>query len=331
MTDSLAIAAIARAQAALQMAIGLDPDSQTTRRAKAFIEGARLTGLVGDKGNPIAAMGASANQTLAKAVAERTGTAIWGGDSMRELAESFIASIAPGDLLSQLARFARPVPIGQRAVMLASGFSADPVNEGSPKVVRNLQLSIDEDNFRKVASIVVATKELLMGTDDKALELIRTELASAILRGSNSAVLGDLPATSTVATTGSAIGDLRAGLKAAGASNAYVVAAAPALVRELALEESAPASFGVAGGDYRQGVSIVPTDIAGMRVIPASRLAVFAGAPELRASSQGTVNMSDTPTSPSTVVALWQTNSIGIIAERMFNVFGDTSSIIEVA
>lgn len=322
-------AALYRARDSIALALGDAADQNIRKKAIAFVEAARLIGLAGTHGEVRPALQATGNATLQKAVAENT--SLWGG-SMRTLAESFIQSISGGDLLSQLARYAKPVPAGQRSVMTASGFSADVTAEGGAKVTKNLSLSIDEDAFKKVAAIVVMTKELLNATDGAALELIRAELASAVLRGSNSAALADLPATSTVATTGSAIGDLRAGLKAAGASNAYVVAASRGIVNELALEPVAGPGFGVGGGDFRPGVSVVAVDeFSGLRIIPASRLAIYNGAPELRASSDGTVNMSTSPAAPSAVVSLFQTGCAGVICERAFNVFGDVSGIVEVS
>lgn len=334
-TDAIARHAMSRAADNIAVALGADEGSQIARRTKAFVEAARLTAICGPRGELGPMLAESANPLVSKAAAANTLSGVWAGNGMRELAQSFIASIAPGDLLSQIARYARPIPVGQRNVMIASGFSADTTSEGAPKVVKNVSLSINPDNFKKVASIVVATKELLAKADPAAMELFQRELESAILRGSNQAAIDSLTDSNTTpaTATGDALTDLRAGLRAAGASSAYVVAATRANIADLATRVEAASTFGAAGGDFRPGISIVPIDSASpkMLIIPASRLAAYVGAIELRPSGEGSLNMSDSPTSPSAMVNLFQTGCVGVIGERHFNLMGDLSGIVEVS
>lgn len=264
------------------------------------------------------------------AQAANTLDGVWGTAAGRSLSQAFLASIAEGSLLEQLLRFGIQIPEKVVRVMTASGAVADVLEEGDPKPVKHLDTSGLTPTRKKAAAMVVLTQELQRDTSKAAGELFKQELTNAVLSAVNAGVLAQFPNVINVPSTGTALGDLTAGLAASEPSTGYVVAADPAAVRELALQ--ADGRMGVNGGEFVPGVVLVPVPSGSdgwMRIIPASRVGVIDEGLVIRESTQGSVMMSDTPTSPGQLVSLWQTNSIGILVERSFALLHDVA-IVEV-
>lgn len=255
---------------------------------------------------------------------------VWATTAGRALSQAFLESVAEGSLLEQLIRFGFSIPDQVSRVLAASGAVADVVAEGDPILVKHLDMSSFTPARKKAAAIVVLTQELQQNTSKAANDLFKRELTTAVLAAVNAGVLAQFTTVTPVAATGTALGDLTAGLAAAETATGYVVAAIPEAVRELALQ--ADGRMGVNGGQFIPGVAIVPVngDSNGtMRIIPASRVGVIDDGLVLRESTEGTVMMSDTPTSPGQLVSLFQTNSIGLLLERSFALVHDTA-IVEV-
>lgn len=264
-------------------------------------------------------------------------------DAGENLTRVWLASIADYSLLDSIAVYSQPFPPGVSRVMIASGFTADPVAEGGAKAVRHLNASIGDIELAKTAALLVLTMELVNAGGPALLARFEYELQQAVTRGSNLAVLSTLAgmagsaATLQIATTGDALADLRAGVSAAPSSMGYVVAGDPALVRDLALRTEAPSGFTLRGGEFRPGLRVVAVEEHnGLTVIPCSRLALFDAGLELRSARHATVEMADPPTHDSTtptgaqLVNLWQTNNLGLLAERSFHIAGDVE-LVEVA
>lgn len=329
--DTLQTLAVQRAQSALTLALqGVQAPISHNAKAHAFVEVARAIALTGERGDLAAALSRHPNELVQKAGAH-TLASPWESTDGAALAAAFVASIAEHSMLDAVARYARVLPINQRRVLLASGFTADVVAEGSPKVVRSLSMGVDADAATKCAAIIVCTKELLAATGDAGFALFQGELERAITRAMNQAVLNALPDSNTleVPATGDALGDLRAGLRAAGPSHGYVVGAPAGVVADLATRTENRGGMSIRGGTFVPGVEVIAVDdLATMHVIPASRLALWLGGLEVRASGEADVNMADTPDAPSEVVSLWQTNCTGLIAERSFYVAGDAVQVI---
>lgn len=90
--------------------------------------------------------------------------------------------------------------------------------------------------------------------------------------------------------------------------------------------------MGVGGGEFLTGVSVVPVDAetsAGstVTVIPADRMALSDYGLVIRASKEGSIMMSDSPSSPAELVSMWQTNSTAILAERMFRLIPQANAV----
>jgi hypothetical protein len=161
--------------------------------------------------------------------------------------------------------------------------------------------------------------------------LFENELRKAVTRAINLSVLAQLTDSDTVSIpgTGDALADLRAGLYMAGPSTGYVVAAPSADVLDLSLRVENRAGMGVRGGTFVPGVEIVAMDsITGIYVIPASHVSVRDGGLQVRSAEHAVVNMADTPASPSQMVSLFQTNSLGLLAERDFSLAHSAPMVI---
>jgi hypothetical protein len=325
--DPLQQATLARAKGAIEM-LSASVGDTARASAKAFTELAFAT--LTHESHQIAAT--HPNEIVRRAAAHVISEG-WSTGDAAALAAAFVASIAELSLLDQIAKYARVLPIGQRRALIASGTATATgvVAEGAPKVVRRLALSFGDVEPTKVASIVVLTNELAMAAGGAGQRLFEQELAASISAAANKAVLDLLTDSNTieVAGTGDPLADLRAGLRAAGPSAGYVVAAPAGDVADLATSVANRGGMGVRGGTFVPGVEIVAMDdLSGMHIITASRLAMFDAGLEIRSAGHADVNMADSPSAPSAVVSLWQTGSVGLIAERGFHLAGDATLVV---
>jgi hypothetical protein len=336
MSDNvMATLAVMRAGDALSMAREYLSDGSPSQRAKAFVEAARLIALERHPENIVPALQRSTNEALTKAVAAHvTLDTVWQDADAQALARSFIASVGEPDVLTAIARYASVLTKASSRVLIATGFAGDTLAEGFPKAVRRLDLNLGPDtNYTKSLALVVCSNELLSKTDDAGLKLFETELAKAVVRAANAAVIAALVDSSTTSAAAGAdpLASLRAGLMAAGPSSGYVVAAPAGWVAWLSTHEANRGGMGVRGGTFSPGVEIIAIDDATtMHVIPAERLSYWDGGLELRATTAATVDMADTPATPGEKVSLWQTNSSGLLVERFWRIEGDTSGVVVV-
>jgi len=320
--DPLQQASLARAKAALDV-LSSSAGAADRARAHAFIE-LGFTTLVTPPHELPGALSQHANELVRKAAAHATDDG-WSTGDAEALAASYVASIAELSLLDQIKRYAAVLPVGQRRALVASGSTASTVTEGELKVVRRLEQNFSDVEPAKAAAIIVLTHELVNAVGGAGMRLFERELAASISAATNRAVLDMLVDSNTIEVdaTGDPLGDLRAGLQAAGPSMGYVVAAPAGDVADLATRVENRGGMGVRGGTFTPGIEVVAVDdLAGIHVIPASRLALFDAGLELRSARHASVNMADSPTGPSTVVSLWQSGSLGILAERAFHLAG---------
>ncbi len=316
---------IRRAQDALALA-----GSEGSEKAARFIELARCMALAGPGELPHVL--AKHHDEGIRGLCERgaVGLGEWSPEAAA-LAQAFIASVAESSVLDGITRYATELPTGASKALIASGFSANVATEGDPKVVKRPGLDLGDVEPTKAAAIVVLTKELArFGGQFKAI--LERELAASITRATNAAVLAMLVDTGTtdVAGSGDPLDDLRAGLRAAGPSEGYVVAAPSGDVAWLATHP-ANRGAGIRGGEFVPGVHLVAIDDAThTTIIPASRLALLDWGLSIAGAEHASVNMAASPTSPSNVVNLWQTGAVGLLAERRFHLAGDTSGVVTV-
>jgi hypothetical protein len=251
----------------------------------------------------------------------------WATSDGTVLSQAYLSEVAVNNLVDRVARFAYPMPPQfNRSAVIASGFTADVVAEGAPKVVSDVEITVAEAPAVKSAGILVISEELVRATGTAGNNLFRRLLLDAVLRASNQALLAQLPKIS-VSAGATAVDSLNAGLAAAADASGYVVAALPSVTRELAM--ASDGRMGVNGGQFIEGVEIVPVEAGGsgspdMVVIPASRVALQDEGLVLRPARHATVDMdsNDPTTAASVVTPLWQRNLLGLLVERRIRVAG---------
>lgn len=334
--DALEQAMAMRAAGALQALTG---DMPTTRKAAAaFLEIAKATMLETDPRRQRAAvegLAGSRNELVAKAAtAALNYEELNGADGpLRAMADAWVASIPEESALDAIARYAVVLPPGTRRVTLAAGDVADQTAEGFPIAIRRPGLSGGDVEMIKSTALTVMTRETAMAGGDAVLALIDRELGASITRAVNRGVAAHFTDSNaiTVPASGDVLADLRTGLQAAGASQGFVVIARAGLVADLACRAEAGPNFGIRGGEFKPGVWICAVDDADqpMLIIPASRCALFDGGLEVRPAGHASVQMTDDPTGAAAeMVSLFQTGSVGLLAERSWHIGGDAVAVI---
>lgn len=274
-------------------------------------------------------------ESFCKAAVGAVADDLWQTSDGEALSAAYLTTLAPDNLVDQVARYAFPMPVTNQPVFYATGAVAEEVAEGAGKPLTRFTLEPIEEQPAKVAAIIVVTNEVAQSPGLAAENLIRRLLRDAVLKASNERLLAQLPKVSTSGGE-TAVESLRLGLAKAAASDGYVVAATDAIVRELAL--ASDGRMGVNGGEFIPGVTIVraleeSSSSHNMTIIPASTLALRDYGLEVRSSGHATVEMQSAPTGNSAtptgaeMVNLWQTNSRGILIERHFSVRADSPAI----
>jgi len=311
---------VASAQAALGMMLNYGPADERAQ-AKAFVELAFTMLRTNRNNDPWDALSRSSNPLLQKAAtaAHTLGDNVWSATDAAALARAFVGSVAEDSLLDAIAPSATSLPQNLAHMIFASGWSASLVDEGHAKAVRRVPAALLGADVQKAAAIVVMSRDLAEAIGGQAL--FERELRKSVVRATNSAVLSALQTTSThaVATTGDPLNDLRAGLNASEPSDAYVVAVSTKIGNNLATRIENRGGASVRGGEFVPGVHLVTVDeLTGLVVIPASRVGLEDGGLRVAASDVASVEMSDSPSSPSSSVSLFTTNSAAILCERQF-------------
>jgi len=257
-------------------------------------------------------------------------------DALAELAAAYTASIAELSILDALKKYARPLPTATSGrVLVASGAVGNVIAEGDPKVVGNLILSLGDFTPIKSAGVVAMTKELIQIGGDAVVRLFEAELAKAVARTTNTEIINQFGAAISIASTGDALQDLKAGIAACGPSDGYVAVCGGGLAADLALRPENKLGAGLRGGEYVPGLSIVGVDDGlessgngQILVIAASRLAVWDRGLELRRSDEADVNFAASPTSPSTMTNLFQTGTRALLIERNWHLAGEFDAVL---
>lgn len=333
MNDPMTLAQIIRAESALAFARETLAGEDHGSRAKSFVELAKAIACASDEGVAITRLQNSRDDAVTKATSAHVMLdSIWQAGDIRQLVASFIASVGEPDLLSAIARYGRGIPQGAGRVLIATGASGNTTLEGFPKLIRRLNLNVGPSvEFLKSTAAIVVSEELLTVLGKAGSSLFEAELIRAVIRAANAAIVASLvdSGTTQIADGVDPLASLRAGIRAAGPSDGYIVAAPAGDVAWLATHEANSGGAGVRGGTFAPGVELVALDDAtAMTVIPASRLTVFDGGLELRPTGHATVDMSDDPQAAGEKVSLWQTNSVGLLVERFWRLDGDTTGVV---
>lgn len=331
--DILQQAALMRAQDAISHVIGGRVSPQV--RCRAFTTVAHALLVNRNEDIALAVLSRSEDPLVGKFVERAAATTLsgaWGASEGASLASAFLETVATGSILDQLLIHGRRLPNLQN-VIVASGATGDVRSEGAPKVVRQFMVDVAGPDLTTAVALVVLTSELARAVGGEGITLMERELAKAVQRASNAKVLAMLVDSNSaqISGAGDPAADLAAGLAAAPAASAYIVAAPPGVVTALALSTMNKGNAGVGGGTLLPGLVLVPVEGAdGMTIIAADRIGVVDGGLHLRPSTQAAVNMSDAPSSPSAQVSLFQTNCSALLVERSFAVVGSGSNLVVV-
>lgn len=272
----------------------------------------------------------------------------------QNLASEFVEYLRPQTIVGRL-NLTR-VPFNVRVPTQTNGGHAAWVGEGAGKPVTSVAFSSVTLSHHKLATIAVLTKELVRLSTPSAEMLVRNTLAGAIIEQmdrdfidpATAAVAGVNPAsitngltalTSAGTSADNARTDLAAILKEYLEANqdptglAFIMPPTLAMALSLMRNSLGQKEFPDinANGGTLEGFPVVTSQLAanasgaGNLVIAVKQSDIFLaddGNVAIDVSEQASVQMSDAPTINATtgtgqsLVSLWQTNSVGIRAER---------------
>jgi HK97 family phage major capsid protein/HK97 family phage prohead protease len=285
---------------------------------------------------------------LKAAVAPGTITdATWASPLVNQnVSSEFLELLRPATILGKIPNM-RQVPFNTKVPSQTAGGTYGWVGEAKPKSVTKLAFSSTSLAVSKAAGIIVLTKELVMLSNPSAEALVRADMVAGIAQFLDqqfidpavAAVAGVNPASitngaPTAAATTNPLADI-IGLISHFATNnigvdgvTFIMSAANALSLTFRTNlDGSPEFPGVtiSGGSYK-GLTFITSQAAGGNVIALQpQLILYAddGGVSIDASEQASLQMDSAPASPSDAttvyVSLWQTNTIGLRAERFVN------------
>lgn len=284
---------------------------------------------------------------LKAAVAPGTATdATWAAPLVNQnIAKDFIELLRPATILGKIPGL-RVVPFNTKVPAQSAGGTYGWVGEAKPKPVTKLALTSTSLGYAKAAGIIVLTKELILLSEPNAEDLVRNDMIAGIAQFLDAqfidpavaAVAGVNPASitngaPTAAATTNPMADIM-GLIGHFATNnisvdgvTFIMSAANALSLSFRSNlDGSPQYPGVTvnGGSYK-GLTFITSQAAGGNVIALQpSLVLYAdGGIEIDASQEASLQMDSAPASPADAttvyVSLWQTNTVGLRAERFVN------------
>lgn len=299
------------------------------------------------------------NTIKAAVVAGTTTDETWAAPLVdyQNFAGDFVEFLRPQTIIGRIQGLRR-IPFNVRISGQTSGGAGYWVGEGQPKPLTKFDYNATELRFAKVANIAVLTDELVRFSNPSAEMLVRQSLADALIERldidfidpAKAAVLNVSPASITngvtpVVSSGTDADAIRADLKAlwAGyitanvnpATAVYIMSATTALSLSLMTNALGQPEFPglTMNGGMLSGVPVivseyVGTDTSGGMVILANASDIYLaddGQVVIDASREASLQMLDNPTNDSgdgtatSMVSMFQTNSVAIRAERWIN------------
>lgn len=249
----------------------------------------------------------------------------------------------------------RRVPFNVPLIGETDGGEGYWVGEGKAKPLTRFGFERNILDIYKVANIAVVTEELLRRSSPAADALLRDRLAAALaarldidfVNPAKAAVPGASPASITngvtaVASSGGDADAIRADIRAlmgtfiaannAPTTGAWIMGSTTALSLSMMVNPLGQSEFGsinMTGGTFAGLPAIVSDYVPAGTVILANASDIYLadeGGVQVKMSDQAAVEMDDnpshdstTPTGATSMVSLWQTNSVGFLAERFIN------------
>lgn len=285
---------------------------------------------------------------LKAAVAPGTATdSVWAGPLVNQsIANDFLELLRPATIMGKIPNF-RMVPFNTKVPSQTGGGTYGWVGEAKPKPVTKLAFSSVSLTWSKVAGIIVLTEELVRLSSPSAEALCRADMVAGIAQFLDAqfidpavaAVAGVNPASitngaPTAAATTNPLADLMGLLNHFATNNisadGVTIILSPANAMSLAFRSNLDGSaqypgITINGGSYR-GLNFVTSTAAGTNVIalqPNLILLADEGGVSIDASREASLQMDSAPMSPvdatTVMVSLWQTNTVGLRAERFIN------------
>lgn len=277
----------------------------------------------------------------------------------QNFAGDFVEFLRPRTILGQFGQgnvpSLRRIPFNVRIPAQTSGGAAYWVGEGAPKPLTSFDFTSTEHRWNKVASIAVLTEELIRFSDPSAERLVRDSLADAVIARTDidfidpakALVANVSPASITNGATaipsrGPTAEDVRCDLQALwapfiAANNAprtavYIMNSTTALAVSLMVNALGTAQEfpGITmNGGTLLGVPVIVSDYVPegiVALVNASDIYLSDdGQVTVDASREASLQMLDNPTNnsatgtPTTMVSMFQTNSVALRAERYIN------------
>ncbi len=232
----------------------------------------------------------------------------------------------------------RPVPLNKLMLARTNGATGFWVSEAAPVPLLKPVLAGSMLTAKKVAAIICTTAEALRVESPAAEAVLQADLETGCIGALDTAFLDPtnagndaMPAAvthsaPTIDSTSDAVADLKALIAAfeGDLSSSYLVSD-PTTAAALALVRGANGSFlfpdaGPRGGSVL-GIPLLvsrfsPRNSSGGQValVDASGIALAMEGIELSQSDQTSLVMADTPTSPATMVSMFQTNTVALKA-----------------
>jgi HK97 family phage major capsid protein/HK97 family phage prohead protease len=285
---------------------------------------------------------------LKAAVAAGTTTdATWASPLVNQnISNDFLELLRPATILGKIPGL-RTVPFNTKVPAQTAGGTYGWVGEAKPKPVTKLAFSSVSLGITKVAGIIVLTQELVRLSNPAAEDLVRRDMVAGIAQFLDTqfidpavaAVAGVNPASitngaPTAAATTNPLADIMGLINHFATNNipvdgvSFVMSAANALSLSFRSNLDGSQQFpGITmnGGSYR-GINFVVSNAAGGNVIalqPSYILYADDGGVTIDASQEASLQMDSAPASPADAttvyVSLWQTNTVGLRAERFVN------------
>lgn len=285
---------------------------------------------------------------LKAAIAPGTATdATWAGPLVNQnIANEFIELLRPATILGKIPGL-RTVPFNTKVPSQTAGGTYGWVGEAKPKPVTKLAFSSVSLGITKAAGIIVLTQELIKLSNPSAEDLVRRDMIAGIAQFLDAqfidpavaAVAGVNPASitngaPTAAATTNPLADIMGLINHFAAANiavdgvTFILSAANALALSFQTFTDGSPKFpgiGINGGSYK-GLNFVTSQAAGTNVIalqPSLILYADDGGVTIDASQEASLQMDSAPASPADAttvyVSLWQTNTVGLRAERFVN------------
>jgi HK97 family phage major capsid protein/HK97 family phage prohead protease len=285
---------------------------------------------------------------LKAAVAPGTTTdPAWAGPLVNQnIANEFLELLRPATILGKIENL-REVPLNTKVPAQTAGGTYGWVGESKPKPVTKLAFATESLGVAKAAGIIVLTEELVRLSNPKAEEICRRDMIAGIAQFLDqqftdpavAAVTGVNPASitngaATAAATTNPVADILGLINHFSTNNisvdgvTFIMSASNALSLSFRTNLDGSPEFpgiGINGGTYK-GLKFITSNTVGTNVIALQpQLILYAddGGVTIDASREASLQMDSAPMSPADAttvyVSLWQTNCVGLRAERFIN------------